>query len=424
MKKYWIVLAAVGACMLLTGCVSGKRMMRNSPFNSSGKFYRSGVNLWPVYYQEGVNKSILFPLIDIDDRGFAVRPLYHRDNDEHGILWPLCAFNKDEGWAGTFMWTKSGGYGLLPLFYNDDEFLWVFPASWYDKANNSYAILPLLAKDGEFLWVGNVIKDKDMFLVFPFYGQGKNWFYFLNFIYHTNKKRQENTYVVPPLAWYQHDEHGNMLLTPLFSYSYRRNDLQMLNIAMLLYHYSYGKHHFFYPFADIDWAETYQQCWLWPVFNYGRYTSNDTPFFLFSYDIIGSGRKEDLETHRLRILYPLLFEHKYRKDYTKTKILMGLLWNSYFDKDDYDCNLLYGALFRNSRDEKSRRFSLLYKLFSYHRYNEDVKIEFFPFVKIMQTSAGDSWSFCWRLLEKHDGGGHIFFIPWGDPAPEYGKIDD
>ena len=86
------------------------------------------------------------------------------------------------------------------------------------------------------------------------------------------------------------------------------------------------------------------------------------------------------------------------------------------------CAICQANLFPN--DEKSRRFSLLYKLFSYHRYNEDVKIEFFPFVKIMQTSAGDSWSFCWRLLEKHDGGGHIFFIPWGDPAPEYGKIDD
>jgi hypothetical protein len=31
----------------------------------------------------------------------------------------------------------------------------------------------------------------------------------------------------------------------------------------------------------------------------------------------------------------------------------------------------------------------------------------------METAKGDSWSFCWRLLEKHDGGGHFFFIPWG-----------
>ena len=48
----------------------------------------------------------------------------------------------------------------------------------------------------------------------------------------------------------------------------------------------------------------------------------------------------------------------------------------------------------------------------------DVKLEFFPFVKIMETAKGDSWSFCWRLLEKHDGGGYIFFIPRGKSEGE------
>ena len=100
MKNLLLIFVVLWA-LLLTGCVSGDRLARNTPFASgSNSFYRDGVNLFPLYYQEGVNRSILFPLIDIDDRGFAVRPFYHKDNDEHGILWPLAAFNKTEGWVG------------------------------------------------------------------------------------------------------------------------------------------------------------------------------------------------------------------------------------------------------------------------------------------------------------------------------------
>ena len=99
MKKLYFVFAVLGT-LLLTGCVSGDRLARNTPFVSgNNSFYRDGVNLFPLYYKEGKRQSILFPLIDIDDRGFAVRPFYHRDGKEQGILWPLCAFNDKEGWG-------------------------------------------------------------------------------------------------------------------------------------------------------------------------------------------------------------------------------------------------------------------------------------------------------------------------------------
>ena len=103
---------------------------------------------------------------------------------------------------------------------------------------------------------------------------------------------------------------------------------------------------------------------------------------------------------------------------TECKVLCGALWSSKVEEDEYDYRMLGGLLFRNRKDAESRRFSLLYKFFSYHRFKDDVKWEFFPFIKIMETAKGDSWSFCWRLLEKHDGGGHIFFIPWGKNEDE------
>ena len=397
-------------------------MMRNSPFNSAGEFHRSGINIWPLYYQEGENKSILFPLIDIDEHGFAIRPLYHRNNNDYGILWPLCAFNTQDksGWLGTFFWNDSKNFGLLPLFVQSKYVFWVFPLSWY-CSKNDFAVLPLLLRNDDFLWVGNVFKSDDMFLIFPIYGQWKKGFYLLNFIYSANKERQENCYCILPLAYYENDPHRNMLLTPLFSFENDCNELQMLNIGILLYHYSRGKHHVFYPFADVDIQDHYRKIWLWPLFNYGEGRHNDAPFFLFDYELLANTKTEkDGDNYRVRILYPLLFEHKYQKRIgSKTELLpWGSLWYSKIGDGEFDCRVLGGAVFRNSKDAEQHNFSLLYKFFSYHRYRDDVKWEFFPFVKILETSRGNSWSFCWRLLEKHAGGGHIFFIPWGEADPE------
>ena len=134
MKKLLLISTVLGAVLFLSGCVSGDRLARNTPFASgSNSFYRDGVNLFPLYYKEGKRQSILFPLIDIDDHGFAVRPFYHRDRKEQGILWPLCAFNDKEGWVGPYYWKGKENFGLLPFFIHDDEFVWVFPASWYSK---------------------------------------------------------------------------------------------------------------------------------------------------------------------------------------------------------------------------------------------------------------------------------------------------
>ena len=265
-----------------------------------------------------------------------------------------------------------------------------------------------------------------MFLFFPIYGRGKGWFYFLNYIQNETIAMKE--YAFFPLAYYKRslEKPQSEFYSPLFSFEFDRGELDMLNIGMLLYHYSYGKHHVFYPIADADFEKDAQQFWLWPLFKYSENYDWFSPFFLFEY-------QNHKSSSRLRIFYPLLFQHESYPHSKTTQILpWGLLWNSYItaqqteckvlcgalwsskvEEDEYDYRMLGGLLFRNRKDAESRRFSLLYKFFSYHRFKDDVKWEFFPFVKIMETAKGDSWSFCWRLLEKHDGGGHIFFIPWG-----------
>ena len=443
MKSKLLLPVVLCGSLLLAGCVSSKRLIRNSPLNSAGsKFHREGVNLWPLYYQEGSNRCILFPFVDIDEHGFAIRPLYHRDNDDHGILWPLCAFDSKGGWAGPFYWKNEtyggiyGGkdFGLIPLFNKDDSgTVWIFPASWYSDERN-FGILPLFFRWRDSLLVLNLFKNDDMLLVLPFYGKGKDWLYFLNFLYLSDIHGQK-TFCVPPLGLFSTGGQipGDCLLTPLFSYETHQGKLRMLNIAMLLYHYSYGKHHFFYPFADFDFKD--KIFWVWPLFNYRDGSRNEAPFFLFNFEFI-TGAEEDkpLDNYRLKILDPLLFSLEYRKNstaeveilpfgflwssyvrtgYSACRMLGGALWYSKTEAGNFDHRILGGVVWRNSKDEDTRRLSLLYKFFSYHRFKDDVKWEFFPFIKIMKTANGSSWSFCWRLLEKHDGGGHIFFIPWG-----------
>ena len=457
MKNLLFIFFVLGAVLLLTGCVGGDRLARNTPFASgNNSFYRDGVNLFPLYYKEGKRQSILFPLIDIDDRGFAVRPFYHKDKDEHGILWPLAAFNKTEGWAGPVVWGQET-YGFFPLFISGKHTLWVFPASWYDNENDfgvlpffvknydlwwlfpaswyrdekSFGVLPLFCRYKDFFWAGNVFKTDDMFLVFPIYGRGKGWFYFLNYVQGETSAFKD--YAFFPLAYYKRslERPQSEFYSPLFSFEFDRGELDMLNIGMLLYHYSYGKHHVFYPIADADFEKDAQQFWLWPLFKYSENYDWFSPFFLFEY-------QNHKSSSRLRIFYPLLFQHESYphsrttqilpwgllwKSYitaqqTECKVLCGALWSSKVEEDKCDYRMLGGLLFRNRKDAESRRFSLLYKFFSYHRFKDDVKWEFFPFVKIMETAQSNSWSFCWRLLEKHDGGGHIFFIPWGKSEDE------
>ena len=206
----------------------------------------------------------------MDDRGIAVRPFYHKDRDEYGILWPLCAFNlKLKNFRfGTSFWNETyhsfgthRKFGLLPLFtYETDrknyKFLWGFPLSWYKNKDN-FAILPLFWKNNDFLWIGNFFKSERELLILPFYGQGPDWFYLLNFIYNSEKYSESYTFL--PLAYYRTGENIKELLTPLFSFRRAEGNLSMLNIATLLYHYSGGKHYFFYPLADVDWEQNYRE---------------------------------------------------------------------------------------------------------------------------------------------------------------------
>lgn len=76
------------------------------------------INIWPFFFRSNDYISILWPLIDFDPYGLAIRPFYNQEGDDHSILFPLCAWNTAEksGWLLTGWWNQHS-CGFFPLFY-------------------------------------------------------------------------------------------------------------------------------------------------------------------------------------------------------------------------------------------------------------------------------------------------------------------
>ena len=80
-------------------CRTDQRLWRVSPFERAGSADR--VNLWPLAYHNDDETSVLWPLFDVDDQGFALRPLIAKDGSGYSVLFPFASFdtNEGEGWV-------------------------------------------------------------------------------------------------------------------------------------------------------------------------------------------------------------------------------------------------------------------------------------------------------------------------------------
>src|SRR5262245_19719459 len=114
---------ARGAALLLlalAGCSSADRMLRIQPFSSHGAPRPDRVNLWPLAYANGEEFALLWPLLDVDDHGFALRPLVARDDTRWSILYPLASFD------------AASGVGWIGPFYDTGQYQGIFPVAGFD----------------------------------------------------------------------------------------------------------------------------------------------------------------------------------------------------------------------------------------------------------------------------------------------------
>ncbi len=80
------------------------------------------VNIWPFFFRSNAYWTILWPFIDKDDYGFAIRPFYNHEGDDYSVLFPLSAWNtaSKHGWVTLFAWNSSG-FGFVPFSWQWKE---------------------------------------------------------------------------------------------------------------------------------------------------------------------------------------------------------------------------------------------------------------------------------------------------------------
>lgn len=106
-------------------------------------FERPPVNLWPLFYREGNMMSFLWPLIDIDPRGYAIRPFFNREDADYSILFPLSSWNTRTGdWHALNLLRRRDFFGMIPLggIWNHGASGWVLNIWWKEKG---FGVFPL-----------------------------------------------------------------------------------------------------------------------------------------------------------------------------------------------------------------------------------------------------------------------------------------
>ena len=116
--KGWVIRTVVLAalCFSGAGCSSVERLFRNSPL-SKAEVTADRVNVWPLYYKNGVQTAVLWPVFDDDDRGFALRPLITRDGSRWEVLPPLASWDAQGGdWTVLTAYRRGESHGFFPVY--------------------------------------------------------------------------------------------------------------------------------------------------------------------------------------------------------------------------------------------------------------------------------------------------------------------
>ncbi len=152
---------------LFIACASSARLGRLSPLVNDAS--RDRVSLWPLVYHSGGGTAVLWPIFDVDDKGFALRPLVAKDGPQWDVLYPWAHSDTStgKGWAVPFYWSHSNA-GLFPIA-NFGKFSYVGPFWWKrDDAGGlkSGGLFPLIYF-GETKYIGLIWWRKSSGGLFP-----------------------------------------------------------------------------------------------------------------------------------------------------------------------------------------------------------------------------------------------------------------
>lgn len=158
---------------LASSCASSSRLWRMSPLINDAT--RDRVSLWPIVYHSGPGTAVLWPLMDFDDKGFALRPLVAKDGPDWELLYPWASYNTrtGDGWAVPF-YSFGRNSGLFPIA-NFGRFSYVGPFWWLRNSAGEITkggLFPI-ASFGDTSFVGLAYRGQENIGVFPVANFGK-----------------------------------------------------------------------------------------------------------------------------------------------------------------------------------------------------------------------------------------------------------
>ncbi len=422
MKIILKIVILITTLITLIGCASSRRMMRISPLSEKETTLDTNrINTWPLLYKNDKAMSILWPIMDFDKDGFAIRPVFNKDKNDYSILFPLCGWNPDDkdGWCIPAHWDKNK-FAIFPVSWFGKGFNYFGPFWWDSKVTSNYecGIFPLIDYFGDDAYnITLFYQGKDFWGIFPLVHNNNNKFWVFP-LYNRTKtsSKTKNNILLGLLGGFNSYKNGDYhnYITPLFSASKTDNKSKILTplycnsknnqekstfIPPLLWHNYKNKTEavylqiptFFYhknddittfmtPLFGKRWSEkddinftnilgpvfhyssnkndNYLAC-AWPLFEKEK-TVNKTALHLtplFSYS----------EMKKKNPLYYLnLFGHQ-KYDDISSSYLLPLYWDKK-TKNNYDFYSLLGlGHYGSNKDGKSMR---LWPLFDYSNNDE------------------------------------------------------
>ncbi len=390
------LLSVLSLGFLGSGCQ--QKMLKATPFLFGSHPQAIGdsedrVNLWPLVYHRDPATSILWPIGEMTDEGWALRPLYAQYAGKYDILWPFIHLEPENG----------SGYVFPLIYWGDDYFLFLPLLGWggdkYDggyfspflaqtwNPNEYQVILPLLMT-----WWGKDGDEKSNFFT-PLYGRsvGPNY---------------DRSISLPLLTmWATEGEGNSYFVNPLFSkFNYPEED------------------HTSFPALLTFWGNEGedQNYFISPLFS--RVEDRDEDFNLLTPLLTVWGKEEGDGS----FFFTPLYYQKREKDGTKFDVLpLFLSWNHRNQSKDLSSTHLLFSLFGYSHrpSVKERHFFPFYfhknvdrngstagsyfflnPFYGKIEHSEDHQTHFLPFMLSAVNDYEDQGSF-WHLF--------LSTIAWG-----------
>ncbi|MBN2301110.1 MAG: hypothetical protein JXN60_01205, partial [Lentisphaerae bacterium] len=220
------------AAMFVSGCATDS--MKGTPFYTGAYASKPGpvedrVNLWPLFYYRNPAMSVLWPLIELTDTHFAVRPIMsvyglNEEDKVCNVFWPLASFNE-----------RTGKRRIFPFFWGED-YLNIFPLYWHNRSvhdavsdvfipfwsyfrdSHGYSIRMLGSLVG-FVDRSNCISRYAWPIFGNFQQQGASYSFFLWPLGHHWRNIHENAggSIFLPVYLHKYDTTSDMFLSPLYS---------------------------------------------------------------------------------------------------------------------------------------------------------------------------------------------------------------